>query len=484
MFISSLLANFFGYLTRAFLARIISPEEFGLFYSIFTFFMFLAVFAEMGYSSALVKFIPDFLVRGKRKSVESSFFMVLNIRIFLSLFLSFGVFLFVDKLAVSYFKVPEVSYVIIVFLLFFILNNIFSFMTQAYLAFQRMMKYSICNLGIKLFFLFFVILFYFVGFGEGVLIPSYAYLAAVVVFLFANILPLYRMLRPKRFFHRFSPKLFGELSLFALPTLFTSIGGMIIGYIDVLILTYYVSLEKVGIYNTVLPTILIIAYFSSAVVTIFFPMVSELWAKRDKNRIQDGMMLIYRYSILFAIPACAVAFFYSGLILKVLFGGPYISGGIAMKLLVPGVFFLALAQINFSVLSGIGKPKYVTYATLATAFLNTILNFVLIPHYGIEGAALTTTLSYVLMFAMSYIYVRKDVRIYIHRLEMLKLLLSAGLLSLLFYICQHITKISLIAEIMFALVSLFIFSVFVFSVRLVTWKDIRDIFSALLKKVR
>ena len=67
--IFTILAYLAGYFTRLFLARTITTEEFGLFYSVFTLFMFVCVFTDMGYSTALVKFIPGFLAKKNKELV-------------------------------------------------------------------------------------------------------------------------------------------------------------------------------------------------------------------------------------------------------------------------------------------------------------------------------------------------------------------------------------------------------------------------------
>ena len=56
-------------------------------------------------------------------------------------------------------------------------------------------------------------------------------------------------------------------------------------------LTYFRSLEEVGIYNVVLPTVMILAFFSHAIYHVFFPMVSELWSKNLKDRLRQGFYI-------------------------------------------------------------------------------------------------------------------------------------------------------------------------------------------------
>src|SRR3989338_7556502 len=72
VFIISILAAFLGYFVRVVLARILTVEDFGLFYAIFSFLGLLGVFKSIGQDQAIVKFIPEFLHKKRNDLVKSS----------------------------------------------------------------------------------------------------------------------------------------------------------------------------------------------------------------------------------------------------------------------------------------------------------------------------------------------------------------------------------------------------------------------------
>ncbi|RLE44991.1 hypothetical protein DRJ22_05200, partial [Candidatus Woesearchaeota archaeon] len=64
--VASILAQFFGYIARMFLARNLSTAQFGLFYSAMASVLFIGgLFTDLGYSSALTKFIAEFKAKGQ-----------------------------------------------------------------------------------------------------------------------------------------------------------------------------------------------------------------------------------------------------------------------------------------------------------------------------------------------------------------------------------------------------------------------------------
>ena len=48
------------------------------------------------------------------------------------------------------------------------------------------------------------------------------------------------------------------------------------------------------------------------------------------------------------------------------------------------------------------ETKYIAYTTLAAAIVNILLNFLLIPHFAMFGAATATLLSFLFLFLISY----------------------------------------------------------------------------------
>jgi O-antigen/teichoic acid export membrane protein len=270
----------------------------------------------------------------------------------------------------------------------------------------------------------------------------------------------------------FDKMFFLEISRFALPNLLTALAGTIIGYIDTMILTYMVSLDKVGVYNAVLPTVLILSYLGGVLATVFFPMVSELWARKEHDRLRNGLALISRYALIIVLPLSLSMLFFSKIILRVFFGENFVSGASALSILSVGVIFLSLAQINFSVLNGIGRPKEITKITVVAALFNIVFNIILIPVMGIAGSALTTTMSYLIMLVWSYLLIKKSFPFKFERL--LAILISSAAFLISLYILKSILSVNVYVESAICLVvSGLIYVAAIFLFRLVAVKDLR-----------
>jgi len=97
-----------------------------------------------------------------------------------------------------------------------------------------------------------------------------------------------------------------------------------------------------------------------------------------------------------------------------------------MQILSLGIIFVTIGTIDQSTISGIGKPKEVTTVIFIAALFNIIANMALIPTFGINGAAVTTTLSYLLVMVLLSYKMRKLVGVTVDLVVMLKTFLAGA----------------------------------------------------------
>lgn len=485
VFIFTVLAYLSGYLTRLFLARAISTEEFGLFYSVFTLFLFIVVFTDMGFSQAAVKYIPEFIAKKKKALVGKTISYFAAVNVILGLVAATLLLLMSSFLSTYYFKTSSVAPLIVFFALIIILNTFSGIFQTVFQAFQDMFSYGLLSFLNKFLFFVICILLFYLGAFKGVFLPGIAYFLTIALLVIIFAVPFYRKIKSFKLekaeskSQGFNKILFSKMSRFAFPNLLTVIAGTFIGYIDTLILTYMVSLSMVGVYNAVLPTVLILSQLGGVIATVFFPMLSELWAKKDHARMQNGISMIYRYCLLLTLPFCFAALFFATPILRILFGVDFVIGATALRILSLGMILLTLAQVNFSVLNGIGKPKEVTKIVVFAAAFNTVLNLVLIPLMGISGAALTTTLSYLIMLAWSYISMRKNIQFKAEK--SLSIVISSFIFLGLLYLFKQVFSLtragmSLYLEAVISLaVSFLVYAALAFLLKCITFGELKRI---------
>lgn len=178
------------------------------------------------------------------------------------------------------------------------------------------------------------------------------------------------------------------------PIWFITACELLIQNTDVLVLSRYLSASEVGIYFAALKTISLIAFVHYAVGSAIAGRLSTLNARGDREQlaatIRDGANWTFWPSLL-----GAVLLLLAGKPLLSLFGPEFTEGYPAMFVLVVGLLFRASVGPAEYVLRMLGQQTACAAVLGATALLNIILNLVLVPKFGMVGAATATSLSLV-----------------------------------------------------------------------------------------
>jgi O-antigen/teichoic acid export membrane protein len=474
VFIGIMLAAFLGYLIRVVLARNLTVKEYGLFYAVYTFVLFFYLFKDLGFGTATIKYISEFNVNKENNLIKSIISYTLTIQL-ISSGIVVGAFLILSNVLANYYFKDPFAAIILQFLSIMLILNVFDdLLKKCFQGFQEMFYFSIMEFVKNLLTLSLILVFFYYNFG--LFSPIYAFVL-VGPLMFVIFLPFF--LKKFNFFkykNKYSKSLLKKLTYFAIPSVLTLVGAKFIGYIDVLLLTYFKSLAEVGVYSVVLPTAILCLYLGRSIALVMLPMVSELWTKKEYDKVSLGIRLLQKYVFLIIIPLVFTLIAFSELFLRISFGVEYIQGTLALQILLVGVIFYTLARINNNVISGTGNPKIVTKVITYSALINLGINLILIPKYGINGAALATAVSYIFAFVFSNIKLSKIVKTRLPWLNLSKIFFLGVVMVLMIFYLQKIIHLNVWLELaVILLIATVIYSVLVFSLNLITIKEIKKI---------
>jgi len=194
-----------------------------------------------------------------------------------------------------------------------------------------------------------------------------------------------------------------ELFMFSWPLIFTSIAGMVMGFMDTLMLGYFCTSYEVGIYNAALPTAILIRLFPGSIVAIYMPVITELYAREKYNDLKDAYSVVIKWVLSLAFPAFVLMVLFSDNILLLLFGTEYMIGAESMIILAFGFLISVVLSCSSGVLTAYGRTKITMGCYLIGSLTNFCLNFYLIPIYGLKGAAVATAISSIFMGILYFI---------------------------------------------------------------------------------
>lgn len=114
--------------------------------------------------------------------------------------------------------------------------------------------------------------------------------------------------------------------------------------------------------------------------------------------------LTFKYLSALFVPVVIMVIFFSGYIIKILFGAAFVSSGTALNILIVAEIFASFGIINNSILVAAGKQRFDPVFTGVSAIVNVALNLFLIPRYGFIGAAIAALISYGAGPVMGYMF--------------------------------------------------------------------------------
>lgn len=100
-----------------------------------------------------------------------------------------------------------------------------------------------------------------------------------------------------------------------------------------------------------------------------------------------------RYMLLMLVPAVLVLSATSSPLISLLYGPDYAQAASALRILVFGLAFLTVFFVLAHVVMGSGRPSVVMAIGVPMVAVDIVLNMVLVPRYGLPGAAWATTIT-------------------------------------------------------------------------------------------
>jgi O-antigen/teichoic acid export membrane protein len=160
--------------------------------------------------------------------------------------------------------------------------------------------------------------------------------------------------------------------------------------LDSLIVNGISGLVSVGYYSIATAMAETLWYGANALALVMFPHVSSL-ERKEADRITP---VVCRNAIFMTLIGAVLMFAVSRQLIQFVFGSSMTPALHPLWLLLPGIVTQTAAKVIASYLSGIGKPIYSTYIGGGTLILTIAMDLLLIPRYGINGAAVASSIVY------------------------------------------------------------------------------------------
>ena len=161
--------------------------------------------------------------------------------------------------------------------------------------------------------------------------------------------------------------------------------------IDIILLDFLSSPFETGIYSKGSSITEYLWEIPMLLSTIVF---SRSAISKEEKKFSMKVAQLLRISLFIIGFGLLALFLLSEYIILGMFGDDFKGSILVLNYLIPGVFFLTIFKVMNMDLAGKGKPWVSSKAMIPALLINVIMNFILIPKIGANGAAISSTLSY------------------------------------------------------------------------------------------
>lgn len=188
----------------------------------------------------------------------------------------------------------------------------------------------------------------------------------------------------------------------AIPIIFHNISHLVLNQADRIMLQYWTDESTIGIYsftyNIGIILNIINMSINSAWVAWYFDLLKRksYYEIKSKSKWYIGIFTILTILFLLASPE----------VIKITSPIEYWSGIQLLPIIIVGYYFVFLYTFGVNYEFYKKKTMFIAIGTVLAAFINILLNAILIPIIGVRGATISTLIAYIMLFVMHEFIVR------------------------------------------------------------------------------
>jgi O-antigen/teichoic acid export membrane protein len=378
-----------NFLIQVLIVRFLSQTAFGAFAYALSIVMLTQGVMSLGLGRAITRFVPIYHEEGDHDRLFGSLLLFPGTILSLGLAVALLVHSFPGLL--GSFVSDELAVSLILIMIFLapvqaldeLLVGLFASFASARSIFFR--KHVVAP-GLKL-----AVVLLLITTGQNVSFLAAGYLAVSALGVVVYSWMLIRLMKRMGVFDHFRRRTINipwrEVFGFSIPLMTTDLVYIVMNTVNVVLLEHFHDTVSVATFRAVQPTAKMNQLIMVSFATLYMPMASRLFARNDREGINQLYWQSAIWIACFTFPVFALTFSIAKPITILLYGARYEQSAGILALLAFGYYFNAALGFNGMTLKVFNKMRYVVALNFTTALVNLGLNVFLIPRYGAIGAA-------------------------------------------------------------------------------------------------
>ena len=186
------------------------------------------------------------------------------------------------------------------------------------------------------------------------------------------------------------------------PLMIMGLAAFLLSESGIYILEMYHTNNEVGVYTIIYKVALVSSIIYTIMNTIVGPKIAELYWSNDIDNLKESIKYASKYLLLLSVVVTTILIFFSKQIL--LFFNIDYDSNTSMIILIIGQFIYAIFGVAGIFLLVTNHQKVFRNIYIISATVNMLLNFLLIPKYEVLGAAISLSVSYILLNIICTVY--------------------------------------------------------------------------------
>ncbi len=394
IFMGTIISLSLGFFTRIIIVRFTTQNEFGIYSLALTIITICGTLAMFGLQEGVTRNIAYFRGKKEKENVQGTIYSAIIISLAASFLVTFIVISSSSYIATEIFEISEISPILKILSM----SIPFTVITNVLISIFR----GFDNANIKVGFdnilrpaTYLLLLGTVVVLQMSFIIILYTYVISILI-TFVIIVIYFLKNKPNKIkYNRLHiNKNTKELLRYSLPLLAVSILLMVMSWTDTLMLGYFKTTEIVGVYSATYPVAALLSTGINSLGYLYVPIISGLYSKNQVKELGKINENSTKWSFVTTVPIFSLIFIFPEFVLNTFYDYRYIEASNVLQVLALGFMMNSFFGLNYFTLMATGKTTFLMTCSSISAALNILLNLILIPTYGMIGAAVASTISF------------------------------------------------------------------------------------------
>ncbi len=400
IFIFKILGASSLFLTYIMIPKYYGVKIFGIFNLTFALIMVGTVISRIGLDTYVIRIIPTL-----KSSKQVSLFLkaILKILFVSSLSVTLLILFFSNTIDHYLFKSIDANLYITILALMILPYTLFNVLVEVFRGLDNIKIYSFFrNLSQNGFIALLLAISIFFSLNYN---PIYILFSAIALITISLIVVLYKFLKKRNISILEEGQYNEKILKHSYPMFLTASIMFLMGYVDSFMISYYLNEYQVGIYSACISLSMIITFIPMAIGGYVSPKVSQAYTHNHKQKVKDIFKDSLKLIAITTVPIFLIIIYFSDLFLG-LFGTEFTVATSTLFIVSIGFLSESLCGPVGFILNMTDNQHLFMKILVISLLINIIFNTLLIPIYGINGAAIALLLS-MLFWTISSLLVLK-----------------------------------------------------------------------------